>query len=250
MTTKKFVQALELEVVIDQYHLDFSGEEFGGYYLCSSSANYIIANIVPRTFISHESALNVWAMVPPGNRIFINREQSPSSGKAAKGTLVQSAIDTAFSKPQREPGAPAEFNGIDVFLIRGKFTDQLGVTEVTLKDRENVMVTDLERTLIDCVVRPGYAPDPEEMVDIFRRAKADISVTLLADYLKKLNYTYPYHQCIGFYMERAQNYSADEIDLFFRQEIKYDFYLDYDIHEPVYDARWKLYYPQVLDLKK
>jgi predicted transcriptional regulator of viral defense system len=247
MNLKKFVAALEQEVVIDQYQLSFEAEEFKGYYLCSSSANYIISSIVPKTFLSHASALNVWGLTQQDNRIYINRELFPASAKSTKGTLVQTAIDSVFSRPQRQPAVSAEFNGIDVALIHGKFTGQLGVTEITLKNREQILVTDMERTLIDCVVRPTYALPPGEMIAIFKKAKPSVSIPVLAAYLEELNYTYPYHQCIGFYLERAQNYSAAEIEFFSSQEIKYNFYLTYELISPAYDKRWKIYYPALLD---
>lgn len=55
----------------------------------------------------------------------------------------------------------------------------------------------------------------------------------------------PYHQVIGFYLERA-GYSASDLDHFRRKPLDIDFYLDYQITDPVYSRDWRLYYPRDL----
>jgi hypothetical protein len=81
------------------------------------------------------------------------------------------------------------------------------------------------------------------MADIFKKAKSVISVATLAKYLNELDYIYPYHQSIGFYLEKAGNYSDSEINLFRTRPIEFDFYLDYEISSPAYSTKWKLYTP-------
>jgi predicted transcriptional regulator of viral defense system len=243
MNAKKFIEALVYEVVIDFCQLDFDTEWYAGYFLCSSPANYIIQHLIHKTYLSHASALELWGMADGSNRIYVNREQSMASSKALKGKLVQSAINNVFKGQQRQTAALSEFNGLEIVFIRGKFTNQLGVIEFDLKGREAIMVTDLERTLIDCVVRPAYALPAEKMIAAFRKAKDQISVTTLVDYLTELNYTYPYHQSVGFYLEKAGNYLDSEIQLFAAQNIQYDFYLDYNLDSPAYSKKWKLFYP-------
>jgi hypothetical protein len=62
--------------------------------------------------------------------------------------------------------------------------------------------------------------------------------------LKKLNYTYPYHQAIGFYLQRAGNYREAQIQLLKKFDFKYDFYLDHGMRNLEYSKEWKLYYPK------
>lgn len=248
MNVPKFIDALLAEVIIDECYLDFGNEYYQGYYLCSSSAYYIISQLVPKTYLSHLSALHVWGLTDKDVRIYINREQAQALSKAPKGKLEQTAIAKVFSQPQRQPENTADFNGIDVVHLKGKYTGQLGVRSFRIQNNEEVLITDLERTLIDCIVRPAYALPPQQMIGVFKKAKKRVSVATMSDYLDELDYLYPYHQCIGFYMERAGNYSIGEIKLFSSRAKSYDFYLDYELISPAYDSRWKLYYPASLKI--
>ena len=149
------------------------------------------------------------------DKIYVNREQSQTLSKSVKGKLVQTRIDSAFKGQQRQTASVGLFGGKEVVLIKGKFSDQLGVVDFDLKGKEQIRITDLERTLIDSVVRPAYAVSPKAMIDIFNKAKNLISISTLADYLDELDYTYPYHQSIGFCLEKAGNYSESEVGLYF-----------------------------------
>lgn len=73
-----------------------------------------------------------------------------------------------------------------------------------------------------------------------------MSAERLATTLKDLDYTYPYHQAIGFYLERSGAYDESEIDVFRGLPLDYDFYLDYQIAEAEYSEEWRLYFPKGL----
>jgi hypothetical protein len=61
--------------------------------------------------------------------------------------------------------------------------------------------------------------------------------------LRKLNYTYPFHQAIGLYMERA-GYRDTQLSLLRKFPIEFDFYLDYALKEVEYDSRWRIHFPK------
>jgi hypothetical protein len=60
-----------------------------------------------------------------------------------------------------------------------------------------------------------------------------------------MEYAYPYHQSIGFLLERA---GATEQDCRRLSNLgtEFDFYLDYKMKNPAYSKKWRLYYPPLL----
>ena len=54
---------------------------------------------------------------------------------------------------------------------------------------------------------------------------------------------YPYHQAIGFYLERA-GYKESVLQLVEELGIEYNFYLTYQMTDIVPNDRWKLYVPK------
>ena len=89
------------------------------------------------------------------------------------------------------------------------FTDRLGVEKIRSAKRELLEVTDLERTLIDITVRPNYAGGAKAVLSAYRQARGRISVDKLLTFLKRFDYVYPYHQAIGFYLEKSSYPQSD-----------------------------------------
>ena len=103
--------------------------------------------------------------------------------------------------------------------------------------------TNLERTLIDATVRPVYAGGVFEVRKAYEQAKEKVSVNRLTALLQKLNYIYPYHQAIGFYLERA-GYKTEFVSLLRRFPMDFDFYLAHDMGQNDYVREWRLYIPK------
>ncbi len=53
----------------------------------------------------------------------------------------------------------------------------------------------------------------------------------IVEVLLKINYTYPYHQSIGFFLERA-GFALSDISLLRDIPMQFDFYLDYAMARP------------------
>jgi len=215
----------------------------------------IALSLNPGSYISHYSALFLHDLTHniPKN-IYINREQTPKY-RDPENTLTQSKIDYAFARPMRQTNQIAKFSyqkkKYQVFLLNGKNTGNLGVIKKKTPHTHNpVQVTNLERTLIDCVVRPKYAGGVEEILNAFDRAKEDLSVNRLLGILRKLNYVYLYEKSIYFYLSKTK-YTASQLkmvlDAINKSEVaNLNFYLDYQIVGKILDETIGIYYPKNL----
>lgn len=85
------------------------------------------------------------------------------------------------------------------------------------------------------------------VLQAYRLACARMSTDELLKTLIVLNYTYPYHQSIGFYMDLVGGYEAQEVQKLGKfKPIEHDFYLDYKMTKPMYSEKWRVYYPRDL----
>lgn len=169
---------------------------------------------------------------------YLNFEHSK---KFVKGNISQGTIDKAFSKDQRKSNVSYSFLDRKIILINGKNTGNLGVITKSTQN-ENYRYTDLERTIIDISIRPAYSGGVFEVLEAYKNVIQKLKVNKLKKYLLKLYTIYPYHQVIGFYLERA-GYPESSLKLF-EFEMPFKFYLTYNIRSKEYSERWKLYYPK------
>ena len=196
------------------------------------------------SFLSHYTAMylhNLTENVP--KNIYTNQEQSKKPSNKSYD-LQQSSIDKAFSKPMRKTNHIVLFDNFSAYMLTGKNTERLGVIEIEVEG-EVLPITDIERTLLDVSIRPGYGGGVEQILEAYTNAKSEISINRLLAYLRKVDYIYPYHQVLGFYLERA-GYKESQLKLLESMDIEYNFYLNYNMKNPSFSERWKLYYPQHL----
>jgi len=192
-------------------------------------------------YISHYTAAFIHNLTDNiVKHVYINKEQKPKVTKN-QNKLLQENIDYAFSKKMRTTNNFATFNDKNIYLLNGKHTKNLGVTEIN-----NIKITNIERTLIDIAVRPAYSGGVYEVLQIYSNARGRASVNRMYAMLKRMGFIYPYHQAIGFYLERA-GYNENAVKLMERFPINYKFYLDYEIKNIKFSDRWNLYYPMELD---
>ena len=159
--------------------------------------------------------------------------------------LEQERIDRAFKGKTRTSKYLFTYKKWTICCLNGINTKNLGVEEIEIDKEGKLPVTNIERTLIDITVRPIYSGGCGEVLEAYKRAKEKISVDLLVAMLKKIKYIYPYHQAIGFYMQRA-GFEVSSLNILKKIGMKYDFYLDYDIKKKMYSKEWRIYYPQNL----
>jgi len=148
----------------------------------------------------------------------------------------------AFQNQPRRSAFEFANGSLKLTFLNGKHTGDAGVIEIPGPSDEPVRVTSLERTLIDCVVRPQYAGGIANVAEAYRAVSKRVSVPDLILLLRQAKYVYPYHQAIGFLLEKAGR-NPQELERLRSLGIRFNFYLDYGMREPAFDARWRLYYP-------
>ena len=111
----------------------------------------------------------------------------------------------------------------------------------------NLRYTGLERTLIDVVVRPFYAGGVFEVAKAFENARGELSGNAMLAMLKRMGFSYPYHQAIGYYLDRS-GYKSSVVDLYRKLPMERDFYLTHGMEKTRYLSRWRLHVPEGFEL--
>jgi hypothetical protein len=164
--------------------------------------------------------------------LYINKEQT---AKDQSLELTQAGIDAAFARSPRESNlryrSQDPTDGMEYVLLNGKSTDSLGVVWLTKPDIGRVSVTNLARTLVDLTVRPQYGGGAQTVLKAFKKAREGgmVKSEQIAKVLREVEHSYPYHQAIGFVMDRA-GFSKNDTKIFKTPGMKFDFYLN---------KRWK-----------
>lgn len=244
-TVKKFIDFLKAINVLQEHKIQFPRRKEVRYVWGAASDYEVIQTLRPNSYYSHFTALSLHHLtlqIP--KTVYLNYEQPKK--KQPKGELAQERIDMAFRNACRVSRTIGEFRESRVCLLNGKHTGQLGVTDLADDTGKTIRVTDLERTLIDCVVRPVYAGGVHSVLEAFRRAAREVSINKLVAMLQALDYAYPYHQSIGFYVERSGAFRESQLAIVDRFPKDFDFYLAHQMKDIAYSERWRIYYPSGL----
>lgn len=197
----------------------------------------------PGAYLSHGTAVELHGLTERLPRtIYVNKEQSP---KPSPVNLTQEGINRAFrAQPRRSQNIWTDGEHRFV-LLNGKSTNRLEVALLPGPDATLLDATKLERTLIDIAVRPAYAGGPGEVLEAYRAAESRVSVNTLAATLVKLGHVYPYHQAIGWYLQRA-GVPISRLNRLKEMGLQYDFFLAHAMPDPVYSEEWRLWFPRYL----
>ncbi len=216
-------------------------------YVWREATTFEIATSLRKdSYLSHSTAVFLHGLtdhVPQTQ--YVNAEQSPKA--APSGRVTQASLDRAFRASQRLSRLAYIHGKTRIVIISGKSTDRFGVVPVTVADGRTVDTTDLERTLVDLVVRPAYGGGVHQVLSVFRAAVSRASIPKIVRTLDALDYIYPYHQALGFYLERA---GASEADLkpLRQRSMRLKFYLAHGLKDPALDHSWRIYVPKRLQL--
>lgn len=220
------------------------GKEIVRYSWGEASPYELALALKSHAYLSHATAVTLHGLTELDRKtIYLNAEQSikPTYPQA----LTQQGIDIAFSREQRKSTLIYKCDDISIVQIAGKNTKRLGVEEIIGPTFEAISVTNLQRTLIDIVIRPAYAGGVSQVLKAYRAAKDLLDVDALLLTLKKLDYVYPYHQAIGFLLQEA-GYSQDSYKKLRTLGLRNDFYLTHGMKNPGYSEAWRLFYPRNL----
>jgi hypothetical protein len=242
LSLKDFLVRLLEASALRQNRLEFPHRTETLYSWDAIEPHELAVALNPKGYLTHYSAMALHELTDQIPRtVYVNVEQpaKPQSGQ----TLEQKAIDAGFRHKPRVSANMAQYGEYRICLLNGMHTGGLGVSSMMSVNERVLRVTDLERTLIDIAVRPFYAGGVYEVLEAYRRARGLVDVPQLTKMYGRLGYVYPYHQAIGFYMERA-GYSHQEIESMRKFEMKYNFYLTHQMRSPEFSASWKLYFPK------
>lgn len=205
----------------------------------------IASTIKESGYLSHGTAVFLHGLTEQVPRtIYVNCEQTPKP--SPDGPLSQEGIKRSFKGKQRTSRYTFQLEGNRYTILSGKNTKGYGVEEIAGPSGETLRVTGLERTLVDIVVRPAYAGGLYQVLEAYKAARErDVSVSRVLAALRALDYKYPYHQSIGFLMERA-GFSAKGLKRLRNLGADFDFYLGYGMEDPGFDESWRVFFPEGL----
>lgn len=178
---------------------------------------YLIARelIQPdRYYISHASAMDIHGMT----------------------TQPQLVVFAAVLTHRR----PMNIHGYEYRFVRTKPEHFFGTTQQWIGKQEQVVVSDLEKTIVDCLKQPEHCGGFTEIAKGFWMRRSDMNIEKLADYALKLNVSVVARR-LGFMLDI---FGIKELSAIERLQAKAT--RPYLLLDPVmpnegsYQARWKL----------
>jgi hypothetical protein len=249
LTTKKFIQEYLLEKLplrAVKFESDSYPDVFRYVWKESATELELALSLKRSSYFSHATAVWLHQLSRTNaytKKLYVNHEQRPKQKPDSE--LSQDAIDNAFGAPQRQSKYAFTVGTINCVVLNGKHSGRLGVSQIVAPTGECVDVTDPERTLVDIAVRPTYSGGVATVLEVYGSARKRVSVEKLVVTLKELDYIYPYHQAVGFYLERA-GYSHSDQRLLADLGNRLNFYLEHGLDNPAFDTKWRVFYPRSL----
>jgi predicted transcriptional regulator of viral defense system len=247
-TLRAFIEFLVSKTSLKEARFHFPHRDASGFTWGDVPLMEVLLGLVDDSFFSHYTAVRIHGLTEQiPKTIYLNHEKVASSVfDRRSGPFEQTAIDKAFKQPPRASNNVVTFGDVRIVLLQSAYQDSLGITTGAVNyggERDlNLRYTNLERTLIDIVVRPFYAGGVFEVAKAFENARDHVSVNTMASMLNRMQLGYPYHQSIGYYLERAR-YRPAQVDIFRTMPMERDFYLTHQMKGTTYEKRWRLHVP-------
>ena len=182
-------------------------------------------------------------------KVFIRRRDIAPRKTDRPNHLSDLQIRSQFTKPPRNTGKRLPLPNGECVLISGFKNDQTGVITVPALYRafpEDSRITNLERCLIDAVVAPHYNGGLTALPHMFKEAAEHVDLHNLIDHYRELDFLYPYHQSVGFFLDHSgQKNAAAQWRKTFPPTNR--FFVDKNAKTNwVFDANWQVHYPKGL----
>ncbi|NDP64642.1 hypothetical protein [Polaromonas sp.] len=207
----------------------------------------ILLHISKSLYFSHYTALRMHGLTEQVPKSIYLTDERTTKTVPSHSSVNQAQIEAAFNGPPRISNNWIELADNRIYLLSGSYTNHLGVVTQEVSDgsadKMLARLSGLERTLIDITVRPFYAGGVFEVAKAYEAAKGEVSINKLTAMLRKLDFIYPFHQAIGYYLERA-GYKSSQLDLLRSLPIEQDFYLTYEMGKTSYIKAWRLFVPE------
>lgn len=246
-TTADFISFLKDHSKLKLFEFKFPQRPKSCYAWGEVPLRTVLMNISEDVHFSHYTAMQMHGLTEQVPKSIYLTQERTTETVSSHFSLTQAQIEVAFSGDPRISNNWIERGDNRIYLLSGSHTNHLGVVTQEVNDgSENQMLarlTGLERTLIDVTVRPFYAGGIFEVAKAYEIAKGEVSINKLAAMLRKLDFTYPFHQAIGYYLERA-GYKPSQLDLLRSFPIEQDFYLTYGMGKKSYIKAWRLFVPE------
>lgn len=244
-TTKTFISFLVSKTKMKKVSL--RSERYRGVerYVWGDVSPYPVGLSLNRdSYLSHATAAFLHTLTgEKPSCVYVNHEQSPKP--RSSDTVSQDSLNRAFASKQRRSNYILGNDAWQFVLLNGKQTGRLGVIKIATATGDALQVTGVERTLIDIAVRPDYAGGPHQVLQAYKVARGRVSAEALMNTLRELDYVYPFHQAVGFYMQRA-GYDYNEWQMMKTLPMNFDFYLAHDIQDKDFDSSWRIFFPRGL----
>jgi hypothetical protein len=250
-TLTSFVRFMTEKTDLKPFRFPFPKRNLTGYTWGDVPLLETFLGLVDGAYYSHYTAMRIHGLTEQVPKTVYFTKEKPSNsalGRVGPELYDQKAIDAAFSGQPRASNNEIELPNeqMRVVMLEGAYQGGLGVTagDVNWGGEQSLKLryTNLERTLIDIVVRPFYAGGVFEVAKAFENAKSKASVNAMAAMLKRMSFAYPYHQALGYYLEKS-GYKPAAVELLRTLPMERDFYLGHGLGKTSYSSRWRLYVP-------